>query len=55
MLYRMYTRWGEKHGYNVKLVDWLDGEEAGIKSATIMVEGRTLMATSRARREFTDL
>ncbi len=39
MLYRMYTRWGEKHGYNVKLVDWLDGEEAGIKSATIMVSG----------------
>ncbi len=39
MLYRMYTRWGEKHGYNVKLVDWLDGEEAGLKSATIMIEG----------------
>ena len=39
MLYRMYTRWGEKHGYNVKLIDWLDGEEAGIKSATIMIEG----------------
>jgi len=39
MLYRMYTRWGEQHGYTVKLVDWLDGEEAGIKSATIMVEG----------------
>ncbi len=39
MLYRMYTRWGEKHGYNVKLIDWLDGEEAGIKSATITVEG----------------
>ena len=39
MLYRMYTRWGEKHGYNVKLIDWLDGEEAGLKSATIMVEG----------------
>jgi peptide chain release factor 2 len=39
MLYRLYTRWGEKHGYNVKLIDWLDGEEAGIKSATIMVEG----------------
>ena len=39
MLYRRYTRWGEKHGYNVKLVDWLDGEEAGIKSATIMIEG----------------
>ena len=39
MLYRMYTRWGERHGYNVRLLDWLDGEEAGLKSATIMVEG----------------
>lgn len=39
MLYRMYTRWGETHGFTVKLLDWLDGEEAGIKSATIMVEG----------------
>ena len=39
MLYRMYTRWGERHGFNVKLLDWLDGDEAGIKSATIMVEG----------------
>ncbi len=39
MLYRMYTRWGERHGYNVKLIDWLDGEEAGLKSATILIEG----------------
>lgn len=39
MLYRMYTRWGERHGYNVKLLDWLDGEEAGLKSATILIEG----------------
>ena len=39
MLYRMYSRWGEKHGYNVKLIDWLDGDEAGIKSATLMFEG----------------
>ena len=39
MLYRMYTRWGERHGYNVKLIDWLDGEEAGLKAATIMIEG----------------
>ncbi len=39
MLYRMHTRWGEKHGFNVKLIDWLHGDEAGIKSATIMVEG----------------
>ena len=39
MLYRMYTRWGERHNYNVKLLDWLDGEEAGLKSAMIMIEG----------------
>ena len=39
MLYRMYTRWGESHGYNVKLVDWLEGDEAGIKSATLIIEG----------------
>ncbi len=39
MLYRMYTRWGERHNFNVKLLDWLDGEEAGIKSATIRIEG----------------
>ena len=39
MLYRMYTRWGEKHGSNVKLIDWLDGDEAGLKSATVMIEG----------------
>ena len=39
MLYRMYTRWGEAHGYTVKLMDWLDGDAAGIKSATISIEG----------------
>ena len=39
MLYRLYTRWGEKHGFTVKLIDWLDGDAAGIKSATITVEG----------------
>ncbi|MBQ7603569.1 MAG: peptide chain release factor 2 [Clostridia bacterium] len=39
MLYRMYTRWGESHGYVVKLLDWLDGDEAGIKSASVMFEG----------------
>ncbi len=39
MLYRLYTRWGEKHGFNVKLLDWLDGEEAGLKSATVLIEG----------------
>ena len=39
MLYRMYNRWAEKNGFTVKLIDWLDGDTAGIKSATIMVEG----------------
>ncbi len=39
MLYRMYTRWGERHGFDVKLVDWLDGEEAGLKSATVVISG----------------
>lgn len=39
MLYRMITRYAEKSGFKVKLVDWLDGDEAGLKSATIMVEG----------------
>ena len=39
MLYRMYTRWGERHGYKVQLMDWLDGDEAGLKSATIRIEG----------------
>lgn len=39
MLYRMYTRWGDAHGFTVKLLDWLDGDAAGIKSATVMFEG----------------
>ncbi|PWL41920.1 MAG: peptide chain release factor 2 [Bacillota bacterium] len=39
MLYRMYTRYCEKHGYTVKLLDLLEGEEAGIKSVSFMVEG----------------
>ncbi len=39
MLYRMYTRWAERHNFKYTLVDWLDGEEAGLKSATVMVEG----------------
>ncbi len=39
MLYRMITRWAERHNFKYKLIDWLDGEEAGLKSATIIVEG----------------
>ena len=39
MLYRMYTRWAERHGFKYKILDYLDGEEAGLKSATISIEG----------------
>ena len=39
MLYRMYTRWTERHGFKYTLLDWQDGDEAGIKSATIKIEG----------------
>ena len=50
MLYRMYTRWGERHNYKVKLVDWLDGEEAGLKSATIIVEGKNAYGYLKSER-----
>jgi peptide chain release factor 2 len=39
MLLRMYIRWAERHGYKVSLLDKSDGEEAGIKSATIRIDG----------------
>lgn len=39
MIYRMYTRWAERHNYKTKLIDWLDGDEAGLKSCTFVVEG----------------
>lgn len=39
MLVRMYTRWGERHGFKVKMLDFLDGEEAGLKSAVLLLEG----------------
>ncbi len=39
MLYRMYTRWSERHHFKVKVLDYLAGEEAGIKSASILITG----------------
>ncbi len=39
MLYRMYTRWAERHGFAYKILDYEDGDEAGIKSAAISIEG----------------
>src|SRR2546423_12026946 len=40
MLLRMYTRWAEQHGYKVEYLEETQGEEAGIKSATVQVKGR---------------
>ncbi len=39
MLFRMYVRWGERHGFKVSTLDYLDGDEAGMKSASILIEG----------------
>ncbi|MBO6014039.1 MAG: peptide chain release factor 2 [Oscillospiraceae bacterium] len=39
MLYRMYSMWADRHGYKTRVMDYLDGDEAGIKSATLMIEG----------------
>jgi len=39
MLYRMYTRWAEQHGFSYKIMDYQEGEEAGLKSADILIEG----------------
>jgi peptide chain release factor 2 len=40
MLLRMYLRWAEQHGYRAEIVDSLDGDEAGLKSATVTISGR---------------
>jgi len=39
MLYRMFTRWAERKGFSLEVIDWLDGEEAGIKSVTVEIRG----------------
>ena len=39
MLFRMYTRWAERHGFKYQTMDFLDGEEAGLKSAVLSIEG----------------
>jgi peptide chain release factor 2 len=40
MLYRMYCHWADRHGYTTRLIDFLDGEEAGLKSAVLLIEGQ---------------
>ena len=39
MLYRMYNKWSDQHGFTAKTVDYLDGDEAGLKSAVLLIEG----------------
>ena len=39
MLYRMYTHWAERHNFTYKILDYLDGDDAGLKSAEILIEG----------------
>ena len=50
LLLRMYTRWAENHNWKVELLDKLDGDEAGIKSATIKVSGKYAFGYSKAER-----
>lgn len=48
MLYRMYSRWAERHGYKVRVLDYLAGEEAGIKSASIEIAGTNVYGYLRS-------
>ena len=50
MLFRMYTRYGEKKGYTLEVLDYLDGEEAGIKSVTILFKGYNAYGHLKAER-----
>lgn len=47
MLYRMYTHWTERHSFKYKILDYLDGDEAGIKSASILVGGTQRLRVSQ--------
>ena len=50
MLLRMYTRWAENRGYQVEVLDILEGEEAGIKSVTLLIKGLNAYGYARAER-----
>lgn len=50
MLFRMYTRWAEKKGFQVETLDYQDGDEAGLKSATILVKGLNAYGYLRAEK-----
>ncbi len=50
MLYRLYIRWGERHGYKVETLDFLVGEEAGIKSATLSFSGENAYGYAKSEK-----
>ncbi|EHQ92235.1 peptide chain release factor 2 [Desulfosporosinus youngiae] len=50
MLYRLYIRWGERHGYKVETLDFLHGEEAGIKSATLSFSGENAYGYAKSEK-----
>ncbi|MGN0243062.1 MAG: peptide chain release factor 2 [Lachnospiraceae bacterium] len=50
MLYRMYTRWAAKKGYSVEVLDYLDGDEAGIKTVTIQINGENAYGYLKAEK-----
>ena len=50
MLMRMYVRWAERHGFKVEILDLLDGEEAGIKSAEIQISGQYAFGLLKAEK-----
>lgn len=52
MLYRMYTRWAEKHGFKVEVLDYLEGDEAGIKSVTIQISGQNAYGYLKSEKEY---
>src|SRR5690625_2464160 len=50
MLLRMYTRWAEKRGFKVETVDYLPGDEAGIKSVTLLIKGHNAYGYLKAEK-----
>ena len=50
MLYRMYSRWAERHGFTMEVIDYLDGDEAGIKSITFEVKGENAYGYLKSER-----
>ena len=50
MLYRMYTRWADKKGFKVQLLDYLEGDEAGVKSVTIQINGENVYGYLKAEK-----